>query len=444
MERLELALNINPGLDGLYAHTLSRAERFPRFPDILATLALFDWPLSIEKLSHFISMDKHKIVDILVHLQAIIQVPGDDITPVTFFHTSMRDFLLNATRAGRFFVESSSLDQLYMGLLTRAEQLQSFADGMICVQVWDGKVSAEAMGYGRDNEFLEALDPLFDRTQSPPTLSPSARRFLSDLSRSRHFNLTYEEAFRDALARTQNHPLLPDILTLLSAQSGTDNSRCFLEWFSMITWEDIDSVIHVLKSLRPLVELDEKYFRPTVSLCPSLCDYLADPSNPFHIPQPSSLEDLFARYIGQLKAEFLNPKMPCSPSEFSHDAGPPTLPPSILDRLIAQYLGSAPRLHDLEPILQDLATELKGYDRLWIPMEWDSKQAKDLSDAQARINMQCLALLVPLGSDVPLSDSIPMELLLISKGLLEILRDEERTASLCSAIRNRCIVEPGM
>ncbi|TEB28937.1 hypothetical protein FA13DRAFT_1793436 [Coprinellus micaceus] len=81
MERLPLALNMNPGLDGLYAETLKRCCTFPHFTEIIAAIGL--------------AFQAH----------AIIHVPGDDQrTPITLFHSSLRDFLVTESRSGPFFI----------------------------------------------------------------------------------------------------------------------------------------------------------------------------------------------------------------------------------------------------------------------------------------------------------------------------------------------------
>ncbi|KAF5331913.1 hypothetical protein D9611_008914 [Ephemerocybe angulata] len=102
MDRLPFALNINPGLDGLYGQTLSRAEHLPHFSHIIWTIALLGTPLSIQALSDLLGIRIFEIVEILVHLHAILQVPGDDTTPVTMCHSSLHDFLTSPSRSGRY------------------------------------------------------------------------------------------------------------------------------------------------------------------------------------------------------------------------------------------------------------------------------------------------------------------------------------------------------
>lgn len=105
MDRLPLAIDGNlGGLDDLYTQTLTRSKHLPHFSLIVSTLALLQEPLPILSLATLLDIRKHEVVQVLINLQAIIQVPGDDDTPVVFFHTSLRDFLVTESRSGCFYV----------------------------------------------------------------------------------------------------------------------------------------------------------------------------------------------------------------------------------------------------------------------------------------------------------------------------------------------------
>ncbi|KAJ2918192.1 hypothetical protein MD484_g2235, partial [Candolleomyces efflorescens] len=103
MERLPLALKMNPGLDGLYAQTLARSQHLPHFFNIISTIALLRIPLPTSGIAELLGINTYEVVNVLVNLQAIIQVPGTDDIPVTLFHTSLRDFLTTQARSGPFF-----------------------------------------------------------------------------------------------------------------------------------------------------------------------------------------------------------------------------------------------------------------------------------------------------------------------------------------------------
>ncbi|KAJ2911572.1 hypothetical protein MD484_g8843, partial [Candolleomyces efflorescens] len=105
--RLPLALNMNPGLDGLYVFTLARSQRLHHFSDVISTLALLFEPLSITAITDLLGLKLFEVLHILVNLQSIIHIPGTDERPVTFCHTSLRDFLTTESRSGRFFAPPS-------------------------------------------------------------------------------------------------------------------------------------------------------------------------------------------------------------------------------------------------------------------------------------------------------------------------------------------------
>ncbi|KAJ2930644.1 hypothetical protein H1R20_g6443, partial [Candolleomyces eurysporus] len=117
MDRLPLALEMNPGLDGLYAQTLARSQHLPHFSDIISTITLLSAPLSTSAIAELLGIHIYEVVNVLVNLQAIIQVPGTDDIPVTLCHTSLRDFLTTQSRSGNFFAHPSHHVRLYLRFL---------------------------------------------------------------------------------------------------------------------------------------------------------------------------------------------------------------------------------------------------------------------------------------------------------------------------------------
>lgn len=121
MERLQLVLNVNSGLDGLYTQTLTRSEHLPHFSDIITAIATFDEPPTIADLGAFLGISTFEVVRFLVKLPSILQVPADDHTPITLCHSSVRDFLQDESRSQRFHISQDSKDCLYKRLFTRSE-----------------------------------------------------------------------------------------------------------------------------------------------------------------------------------------------------------------------------------------------------------------------------------------------------------------------------------
>lgn len=112
MERLPLALNMNPGLDGLYTQTLMRSQHLPHCLEIIWTVSSVKEPLSILQLAHILEIKTFEVIAVLVNLHSIFQVPGDDTTPVTFCHTSLLEFLHTGTRSGIFRAPQQHLERL--------------------------------------------------------------------------------------------------------------------------------------------------------------------------------------------------------------------------------------------------------------------------------------------------------------------------------------------
>lgn len=107
IERLALALNIDPGLDGLYTQTLAAAEHLPHFSRIISAIALLSSPLSISGIAALLNISRLEVTQALLPLQSIIHVPGDDHTPVTLCHSSLYDYLRTDRRSGRFAPQPS-------------------------------------------------------------------------------------------------------------------------------------------------------------------------------------------------------------------------------------------------------------------------------------------------------------------------------------------------
>ncbi|KAJ2918968.1 hypothetical protein MD484_g1452, partial [Candolleomyces efflorescens] len=108
MDRLPLALKMNPGLDGLYAQILARSQHLPHFGKIISTIALLQAPLSTSGIAEILGINTYEVVNVLVNVQTIIQVPGTDDIPVTLCHTSLRDFLTTQSRSHEFFAHPSN------------------------------------------------------------------------------------------------------------------------------------------------------------------------------------------------------------------------------------------------------------------------------------------------------------------------------------------------
>ena len=299
MERLELALNINPGLDGLYAHTLSRSSHFPLFYNIIAALTLWDEPLSIRSLALFLDAPEPKVIDVLVPLQAIIQVPGDNTTPVTFFHTSLLDFLKDPHRAGTLHVAPSSLEDLLSQVIARTEAAhprEDFAFVIAALGLWKF-AAADVLGSSSRSigTILESLFPIITGTHSILAISRPALQYLSSTTFSVPFQA--DEVFADVLARCQNLPLLNEILAFMRGPSQTNDD--LIQWLPLLLDASVEVVTTTIANLSPVIVRHDGYAKAAHGFS----DYLDDParSRQFHLPSttPHPLDPSFERFLAR-------------------------------------------------------------------------------------------------------------------------------------------------
>lgn len=100
MARLPLVLSQRPDFDSLYREILTPWQHLHHFRGIISTIALAMEPLSIAEVAELLEISTADVVTVLVNLHAIMQVPGDDHSPVALWHTSLRDFICSEERSG--------------------------------------------------------------------------------------------------------------------------------------------------------------------------------------------------------------------------------------------------------------------------------------------------------------------------------------------------------
>ncbi|TEB18760.1 hypothetical protein FA13DRAFT_1745277 [Coprinellus micaceus] len=112
--RLPMVLNMDPGcgpggpgFDDLYTSILESSQSLLHFHDIISVIALSGRALSVAEIAMLLDIKIADVVVVLVTLHSIVQVPGNDRTPVTLWHTSLRDFLTSEARSGTFHASPS-------------------------------------------------------------------------------------------------------------------------------------------------------------------------------------------------------------------------------------------------------------------------------------------------------------------------------------------------
>ncbi|KAJ2913001.1 hypothetical protein MD484_g7425, partial [Candolleomyces efflorescens] len=189
MDRLPLALNMNPGLDGLYTQTLERSKGIPHFLPVISTIALLAEPLPTSGIAEILGIHTYEVVNVLVDLQAIIRIPGTDDAPVTLCHTSLRDFLTTESRSGLFFAHPRHHACLYLRFLRGEFELRRRRPGVPIHM----KERTPAMAYSRQY-LIEHLT--------------NGRRFLEQSERESAIHLCRETL--------KLHPSSPELIQALA------------------------------------------------------------------------------------------------------------------------------------------------------------------------------------------------------------------------------------
>ncbi|TEB09412.1 hypothetical protein FA13DRAFT_1107648 [Coprinellus micaceus] len=107
--RLAEVLAMRPDFDSLYTSILMQAQDIPHFLDVVSTITLARLALPIAHIAELVGIGTADVVEVLASLHSIVQVPDDDRTPVTLWHTSLRDFLSSPDRAGPFLASHRPL-----------------------------------------------------------------------------------------------------------------------------------------------------------------------------------------------------------------------------------------------------------------------------------------------------------------------------------------------
>ncbi|RXW16019.1 hypothetical protein EST38_g9833 [Candolleomyces aberdarensis] len=245
MDRLPHTLNMNPGLDALYAKTLSHSKNFPHFSDIMSTLVLIFEPLPTIGIAELLGIETFEVVRVLVNLQSIIHIPGSDDLPVTMCHTSLRDFLTAESRSGCFFTPPS----FHLHLLYR------------CYTLHDGKQPDTAAALYSISRWAEHLNQC---TYLPPTAQGPIFRFPQTL-----------DAFYDHIfAKSENDLHFSDIISAIALLREPTPVAGISELLGIETLK----VVRVLVNLRPVIDVPEDADLPVTVCHPSVRQFLTTES----------------------------------------------------------------------------------------------------------------------------------------------------------------------
>ncbi|KAJ2918154.1 hypothetical protein MD484_g2222, partial [Candolleomyces efflorescens] len=191
MDRLPLALKMNPDFDDLYAQTLARSQHLPHFLDIISTIAHLEVPLPTSGIAELLGISIYEVVTVLVNLQAIILVPGTDDIPVTLFHTSLREFLTTQSRSNSFFAHPRQHVRLLLCCL-QSELTHRYQGGLGSSPIQRNSAAAYALRYSeahllRGQLFFESgeWDYAMQLCREMLELSPDSPELIQSLARVR-------------------------------------------------------------------------------------------------------------------------------------------------------------------------------------------------------------------------------------------------------------------
>ncbi|KAJ2923970.1 hypothetical protein H1R20_g13125, partial [Candolleomyces eurysporus] len=281
MDRLPHTLNMNPGLDTLYAKTLSRSRHLPHFSDIISTLVVLFEPLPTAGIAQLLGIQSFEVIRVLVNLQAIIHIPGTNDLPVTMCHTSLRDFLTTESRSGCFFTPPS----YHLYLLYR------------CSTLHNGQrpdTVAALYSIARCAEHLEQF------TRLPPSAQGPFPRFPR----------TLDALYTDILAKSRHLPHFSDIISTIALLIEPLPVAGISELLGIETFE----VVAVLLNLQAIINIPETNSSP-VTLChKSVNGFLMaeSRSGPFFISPWYHLK--LSYYCFSLNLERLLSNAPLSPA----------------------------------------------------------------------------------------------------------------------------------
>lgn len=106
--KLESVLKTHNGLDPLYFQVFSAACRDDPFEQAIGTVMLLREQLSITDLAYLLRLPATDILHALLGIQSILRIPEDNDTPVELIHASLRDFVTDKSRSGKYFINPAS------------------------------------------------------------------------------------------------------------------------------------------------------------------------------------------------------------------------------------------------------------------------------------------------------------------------------------------------
>ncbi|KAJ2925852.1 hypothetical protein H1R20_g11242, partial [Candolleomyces eurysporus] len=278
MDRLPHTLSMNPGLDTLYAKTLSRSQHLPHFSDVMSTLALTFEPLPIIGIAGLLGIECFEVVRVLINLQAIIHIPGTDDLPVTMCHTSLRDFLTTESRSRCFFTPPSY--HFYLSY-----RCSTFHDGR------QPDTAAASYSIDRCAEHFKQFIHLPPAAQGPFPRFPQ----------------TPDAFYAHILAKSENDLHFFDIISVIAPFHEPTSVAEISELLGIETAK----VVQVLVNLQPVISIQENCDLPVAMCHTSVRQFLTTESRSgrFFVSPSSHLKLSYNYFSLNLKDLLSNPQL---------------------------------------------------------------------------------------------------------------------------------------
>jgi len=124
LERLKIIFGLSPPnrdlpfveLDALFTHILSSVADIDRVLEVLSLLLTVLGMTTSSHMEQLLSCDQGEIQMLLIDLHSIIRVPESDADEIRILHASFRDYLIDRSRSGPFFID---LSEAYAKLAVR-------------------------------------------------------------------------------------------------------------------------------------------------------------------------------------------------------------------------------------------------------------------------------------------------------------------------------------
>lgn len=113
-QKLKGVLDLNAGLDPLYAQVLRAVPNITCFHRVLTALMLLYEQPSVQLLADLLRLDAGDVLHAMSFIQSIIHVPAGNDTPTRLSHTSLRDFLVDRTRSKGLYFDPPAIMSLLL------------------------------------------------------------------------------------------------------------------------------------------------------------------------------------------------------------------------------------------------------------------------------------------------------------------------------------------